>query len=72
MNPETINAIRGYNRFDIELYSFVPRLFDEKAAAAGDDFTKDLNKFTKRNRVIGGLYFRQRVARLFNRISRSK
>lgn len=72
LNPETINAIKRYNRFDIELYSYVSQLFDEKVSAAGDDFTKDLSKFIKRNRVIGGLYFRQRAARLFNRISQFK
>ena len=71
LNPETIKTIKRYNRFDIEIYSFISQLFDEKVSAAGDDFTQDLAKFIKRNMVMGRLYFRQRVARLFKRFSRN-
>jgi len=70
LSPETINTIKRYNRFDIEIYSFVTQRFDEMISAAGEDFRRDLNKFIKRNRVIGGLYIHQRIARLFKRFSR--
>lgn len=53
--PEsTIKSLRYYNQLDHKLYLFSRALFQKQIAAYGPCFYGDLQKFVKRNMIIGG------------------
>lgn len=69
LDPKSIDKIKQYNKFDIEIYSYVSQLFEEKISAEGENFTKKLIKFNKKNNLVGGLFLQQRAIRLFKRLT---
>lgn len=52
ISQESIRLIKDYNKYDIELYEYGKKLFDEQIEDYGHSFYKDLTKFKKKNRFF--------------------